>query len=287
MSLDAEQAQLDALYDQSQWYLQTAAATLLAYEYIITFDREVKLFWNRKVTMASILFGVNRYLALLVAMLFIPYDLPGPGTAYAVGLAGGHVVVDEFGCDWIDGFQIATGVMCATFICSLNEFMRLTKVGTGYRLTIAIRASLIAADIIILSVTWIKTYRDREQSVAIKQPSSLSGILFRDGLIYFLVLFSTHILHLGLVLHSLAGTSDQAINMILVSETITAILISRFLMDLQEASNHSKHQEFLSSFGSHHMSHFIGSLGSSLPAPGLVNHSVHVPIHSIQYDLDS
>ena len=71
------------------------------------------------------------------------------------------------------------------------------------------------------------------------------------------------------------------------SLSTTAILISRFLMDLQEASNHSKHQEFLSSFGSHHMSNFIGSLGSSLHAPGLVNHSVHVPIHSIQHDSDS
>ena len=49
---------------------------LLAYEYMITFDREVNLFWRQKITMASILFGINRYLPLAVTIINLPYSVP-------------------------------------------------------------------------------------------------------------------------------------------------------------------------------------------------------------------
>ena len=39
------------------------------YEYVITFDREVQLFWRGKWTGASILFFLNRYLGLLSPVL--------------------------------------------------------------------------------------------------------------------------------------------------------------------------------------------------------------------------
>ena len=48
----------------------------LAYEYTITFDREVNLFWRRKLSMASILFGINRYLSLVGAVMNCPIPLP-------------------------------------------------------------------------------------------------------------------------------------------------------------------------------------------------------------------
>ena len=39
-------------------------SALLAYEYLITLDREIALFWKRKLTGASVLFLCTRYLAL-------------------------------------------------------------------------------------------------------------------------------------------------------------------------------------------------------------------------------
>ena len=59
---------------------------LLAYEYVITVDREVKLFWNRQITVASVLFCFNRYLPLAVAILYLPFDQPGPDSTYAVSI---------------------------------------------------------------------------------------------------------------------------------------------------------------------------------------------------------
>lgn len=40
-------------------------AAMLAYEYVITLDQEVNLFWRRKKNGATVLFLLARYLALL------------------------------------------------------------------------------------------------------------------------------------------------------------------------------------------------------------------------------
>ncbi|KAH9855446.1 hypothetical protein C2E23DRAFT_901346 [Lenzites betulinus] len=47
------------------WWLQIGVIALLVYEYVITFGMEVGLFWRRKITGATILFLVIRYVALL------------------------------------------------------------------------------------------------------------------------------------------------------------------------------------------------------------------------------
>ncbi|KAI0758162.1 hypothetical protein C8Q74DRAFT_1390821 [Fomes fomentarius] len=41
--------------------IAAAMTALIAYEYIITFDLEVELFWRQKTSMSTILFLVNRY----------------------------------------------------------------------------------------------------------------------------------------------------------------------------------------------------------------------------------
>ena len=56
--------------------LTPSSPALLAYDYIITLDGEVKLFWKRKFNVASILFGANRYLAFVPIMLRLPYYIP-------------------------------------------------------------------------------------------------------------------------------------------------------------------------------------------------------------------
>ncbi|KAI0758142.1 hypothetical protein C8Q74DRAFT_1303348 [Fomes fomentarius] len=45
------------------------ATGLLAYDYIITFDREIELFWKRKRSLSSVLFLFNRYLSLVASIL--------------------------------------------------------------------------------------------------------------------------------------------------------------------------------------------------------------------------
>ena len=60
-------------------------------------------------------------------------------------------------------------------------------------------------------------------------------------------------------------------------DSLTAILVSRFLIDLQEANNAMMHQGSLSSMDSMILNRFIGSLGAPLPAPNLTFE--HASVH--------
>ena len=46
---------------------------LIMYEFMITFNKEVELFWRRRFTLSSILFLVNRYVPLVVNMIYAPW----------------------------------------------------------------------------------------------------------------------------------------------------------------------------------------------------------------------
>ncbi|RDX53800.1 hypothetical protein OH76DRAFT_1398936 [Lentinus brumalis] len=48
---------------------------------MLTFDREVDLFWRRKITVSSILFLVNRYVPFIVILIFSPWQTPPSTTA--------------------------------------------------------------------------------------------------------------------------------------------------------------------------------------------------------------
>ncbi|PIL36126.1 hypothetical protein GSI_01786 [Ganoderma sinense ZZ0214-1] len=49
----------------ADYYCSLAALTLLVFEYAITFDREVALFWKRRASGASVLFMLTRYISLV------------------------------------------------------------------------------------------------------------------------------------------------------------------------------------------------------------------------------
>ncbi|RDX53735.1 hypothetical protein OH76DRAFT_1479520 [Lentinus brumalis] len=91
------------------------------------------------------------------------------------------------------------------------------------------RVPLIVADILLIYITWTKL------GSRVHTRLSLSDILLRDGIKYFVVLFILNVLHLVLSVTAVAGDLEGSY----VTEftaPITAILISRFLLELQEAN---------------------------------------------------
>lgn len=54
-------------------YVGTA---LCCYDYIITFDAEVRCIWRRKISGASVLFVLNRYATLVASLASIVQFLP-------------------------------------------------------------------------------------------------------------------------------------------------------------------------------------------------------------------
>ncbi len=46
---------------------------IIIYEFMITFSKEVELFWKRNFTLSSVLFLVNRYVSFAVNMMYTPW----------------------------------------------------------------------------------------------------------------------------------------------------------------------------------------------------------------------
>ncbi|KAI0774557.1 hypothetical protein C8Q74DRAFT_1369014 [Fomes fomentarius] len=88
MSDDSQTARLVMIREYSslqiQDYVATAIFCLLTYEYLITFDLEMKLFWRRTITGSSILFIINRYLSLVFAALDMPLPVLTADKLYLV-----------------------------------------------------------------------------------------------------------------------------------------------------------------------------------------------------------
>ncbi|KAI0704196.1 hypothetical protein C8T65DRAFT_830827 [Cerioporus squamosus] len=107
-----------------------------------------------------------------------------------------------------------------------------------FNIVIMSRVPLIAADILLIYITWTKlsswaALRDMRSSKRL----SLSDILFHGGTIYFIVLFALNVLHLTFTATAVAGDGSDGDSVITYfTAPITAILISRFLLALQEAS---------------------------------------------------
>ncbi|KAI0719782.1 hypothetical protein C8T65DRAFT_736344 [Cerioporus squamosus] len=98
------------------------------------------------------------------------------------------------------------------------------------------RVPLIVADMLLIGITWTKiSSRNALRDICQSKRLSLSDILFRDGTIYFIILFILNTLHLAFSATAVAGNGAESY-VTLFTTTLTAILVSRFLLDLQEAN---------------------------------------------------
>ncbi|KAI0758231.1 hypothetical protein C8Q74DRAFT_1210254, partial [Fomes fomentarius] len=297
---------------------------LLAYEYIITFDCEMKLFWKRSITGSSILFIANRYLSLVFAALGAPYPDPTTTkvsipTAFTYGLeflqylpwalfsalrayalssgTQGHwqwsistlvllsslapLVINFVGMGYWS--VVGTSDGCITTIplsATIQNQLSLTWICSS--MTIISRVCLVTSDLLVMCITWKATYKTSREIKVLGQGTSLSSILLRNGE-YWPILATLNILHLSFTLLSIFRTDQTGTNnpnsfIVVFSNPLTAILMSRFFIDLQEAHNAATHQHsHMSSMSSLNFNRVIGSLGSSLPAPGETSEEQSVP----------
>ncbi|KAI0774589.1 hypothetical protein C8Q74DRAFT_1199632 [Fomes fomentarius] len=169
---------------------------LLTYEYLITFDREVKLFWKRAITGSSILFIVNRYLPLVCTALgirssdpttnkviascaalyymsetldvlqYLPWALFSTLRAYALLSSG----------TWRRQWSISTLILLSSLAPLVVNF-----VSSFVLVTIISRVCLVTSDLLVIFITWKATYKTSREIKVLGQGSSLSSILFRNG----------------------------------------------------------------------------------------------------------
>ncbi|KAH8103034.1 hypothetical protein BXZ70DRAFT_1006204 [Cristinia sonorae] len=125
--------------------------------------------------------------------------------------------------------------------------------------------TMIGAYAMTCILTWIKTYKLAKQAREVNMSVSLSGMLLRDGSILFVVVTAMSLVEtLWLVL------SKGDVTYFLVVALIS-VLVSHFIFNLQQASEHHAGQSAISTVGSavfaprsNYTSHLVGDLGNTV-----------------------
>ncbi|KAI0746884.1 hypothetical protein C8Q80DRAFT_1271711 [Daedaleopsis nitida] len=221
-------------------YCAVTACAFLVYEYLITFDQEVRLFWRRDVSGACILFFLNRYLSLSVQLLdLVLFVTPMSITSHT----------SLINRDLFSGLR-AYALCLNKPVSLLVSVLSLAPVGVnvakyGYGLggsddnpllvVVISRTCLLAADIILVIITW-KTIPRRLLGPSTESGApSLTTIILRNGMIYFIVILTMNVLHLAFSITSVLSSGSFS-QITIFTEPVTAILVSRFLLDLQQSN---------------------------------------------------
>ncbi|RPD68577.1 hypothetical protein L226DRAFT_540583 [Lentinus tigrinus ALCF2SS1-7] len=270
MSSDTDASAIAAVFSElyTGEYCNAAACVLFIYEVCITLDREVACFWTPKQSKsgARLLFLANKWIGVIVSALTFAqmasfssdksctaFTMVGaifPGLQFIPGAVfsalRGYVLsrskpiallilvlsLTPLGVNMVQYGYNLQGVLFPPFGCAVTDE---TTASIQMKFLYISRVPLIVADALLICVTWSKlSSRDVLRGISRSKRLSLSDVLLRDGTIYFIVLFVMNILHLSLSLAALAIGADGASNVSIFTAPITAILISRFLLQLQE-----------------------------------------------------
>ncbi|KAH9913073.1 uncharacterized protein BXZ73DRAFT_82009 [Epithele typhae] len=187
--------------------------TLISYEYIITLDAELDLFWRQRITGASAIFLINRYWVLIYNLTLLQDYRPFSQSSCAVWVNGTRVVeilsyvpwasfsaLRAFalsGRSWLVGGVVLLLSMAPVGVNFVDfRYSTVTidpiwgcgqDVAESYSLSTALtaisRSSLILSDLIVIVVTWMATYKATKIARAAGQNLrySFSVLLLRDG----------------------------------------------------------------------------------------------------------
>ncbi|TBU44167.1 hypothetical protein BD309DRAFT_862854 [Dichomitus squalens] len=272
---------------------------LFVYDYLMTFDSEVALFWlPRRITGSSVIFFLNRYLTLTVQILlwrpnpssyqvavaaytayivtkalqYLPWAAFSTLRSYAMAperyrwplsasifaLSSVPLVVDMFG-DLHYTYYANDPVQGVVPISTISQSMNLL-------FALLSRFSLVGADLLVLCVTWYRTYETikvARQVAGGLRNRTFANILLRDGA----TLLVLNVLHIA--------SDEFATTSVIIwfEEPFTSILTSRFLINLQKVNRKlagsvqsmSQLPELaFQPYASGNVDGFIGSLGTQL-----------------------
>ncbi|KAI0640683.1 hypothetical protein C8Q79DRAFT_881028, partial [Trametes meyenii] len=253
---------------------------LVLFDFFITLDEEVRLFWKRKLSGASMLFFIVRYWALFnyELLVFIGYasfsDAVSSPVCFCASFVRLHSAVQYSQYIPWAAFSSLRVLALSGMSYPLAALVFLLSVGpavvnftvfkygiTGqnvltigcqggssvprqpaqmyrvYLVSIVSRTSLIVADILVIVITIATTRRRGTPHLGRPGKATLGDVLLYDGIKYFAVLLTLNILQVVLT-HLSVSTSLPPADYLTVREPhrLTAIFISRFLLDLQSAN---------------------------------------------------
>ncbi|KAH9939055.1 uncharacterized protein BXZ73DRAFT_76201 [Epithele typhae] len=275
-----------------QGYCATVVTVLVMYEYLVTLSDEVEYFWKRKFSGASILFFANRYITLAyllfsLASSWVPLSDAGCAAAaqadealdvaqylpWAVSILIFLLSMVPFGINMVEVVE-TSGVILPDLGCvgtsSVSDAL-------GLNLTIASRSCLMAADVLLVLVTWHELWGNQKLT-RLFQRDTFANVLLRDGTIYFIVLLIMNALHLAFTLMAIDQPGTTVSYVTIFTDPLTSILVSRFLLRLQSINRRSVQTTSLFSdtpVNTIMFNRVVGSLGSSVTRTGGAEDHTH------------
>ncbi|KAJ8483214.1 hypothetical protein ONZ51_g4865 [Trametes cubensis] len=203
-------------------------------------------------------------------------------TQYHFGLSGSHDPI--FGCLVQVSLTVGQAKACTSITSDGGSLVL-----NSSTVTIVSRVSLIVADTIVIIVTLATMHRRGLIShIESRRPLSLATVLLRDGVIYFVVLVILNVLHLTFTMLSFVIPFDPSSQVTTFTEPVTAVLVSRFLLDLQSTNRKSLRLDpsdsmhFDTSFGGTlSFARVVGSIGAPLEPTSIGSNTQYY-----DYDLD-
>ncbi|KZT09397.1 uncharacterized protein LAESUDRAFT_696166 [Laetiporus sulphureus 93-53] len=104
-----------------------------------------------------------------------------------------------------------------------------------FKLTITERICGIAADLLVLTVTWYRTYHVAKNAHRAALQTPIVVLFLRDGTLYFITLLILNVLGIVLVGGVYGNEGDWNVTSVLLAP-FSSILVSRFILNLREAS---------------------------------------------------
>lgn len=249
---------------QSSTYIDCSLLCLVIYEFIITFEQEVSCIWTRKLTATSLLLLFTRWtMVLSEVIVWIPFDSACVAYytirqllfffAYAqVALLSGLRVYALWHNSQLRFLFLAVVLLLGSVPIWTNAY-RWSVTSIAYygppfdtcNISIAItqktndgmlyftRSSAIAVDVIVLALTWAKTFQHWRQSRLVSQTMSVSSLFIRDGTLYFAMLLAMNVAQV--LTYSRANDYyGNSANTFL--QNIPPILVQRFMLNLRAFS---------------------------------------------------
>ncbi|OCH93585.1 hypothetical protein OBBRIDRAFT_790108 [Obba rivulosa] len=249
-----------------------APSVLVIYDHIMTLPREVELIWGRQWTSVTFLYHLNRWTIFIWAMFeftgFIQIDTLPVGDVCFSHCVGSNYFFDAVVICLLTIWTAFSGVRMyaisggnwwlAVAVCALS----MVQVGTnaygwfaavwfeidfipdigmlcedGSKLStaaiaIGTRVCALAADVLILVMTWIKTYAIKRDADRNKIKAPLATLLIKDG-----------IMLLSLDILNIAGWGTN-VSLYIASvklrtqlgDRLSSVIISHFLLDLRRVA---------------------------------------------------
>ncbi|OCH84824.1 hypothetical protein OBBRIDRAFT_740914, partial [Obba rivulosa] len=163
----------------------------MIYDHLCTLTREFELLWDKKFNSVTLIFHLNRWISLAWTMLNIAKPFLSLGT-YSVSLFPRDILRIQYPnflrivFSAIRMYAVSHGNLALALTV---VFLNLVPVGTNVvntsgslvLVTISSRTCVVAADILVLVVTWSKTYHIKRAADQAGIRSSIADLLLRDG----------------------------------------------------------------------------------------------------------